>query len=374
MKNVLIFCGGMSAEHEISIVSSRGVIREIDRSKFNPILVTVSRSGTWYFQNEISIIDTMTSCEDVPNSKNIATLIRFNQEAFLMIVGEDYKLIKVDIAFPLIHGPIGEDGSLQGMFEVMNLPYVGSNVTSSALCMDKDFMKKILIHSGIPVTPFITYSRSRYNDTHYDQYFSYEAVSLKLNSKILFIKPSIMGSSIGISKVKCAEDYYNAIEIAFMYSDKILIEKFVEGHEIECAVLGNHDASVKPIASCVGEIKHNSNKHEFYSYEAKYFDEDGAELIMPANIAPDLSDNIRDMALKAYTSIGCNGLARVDFFVTDDNEIYVNELNTLPGFTPISMYPKLWNLSGINYTELITRLIECGFDVYNEKQKLSLKP
>lgn len=358
MKNIIIFCGGVSAEHEISIKSARNIIAVIDRNKFNPILVIISRSGTWYLQDNLAILNEINECNEPFAYGEICSLIR-KSDSTLLITFNSIQ-IKVDAAFPVLHGPMGEDGTLQGMFEIMNLPYVGSGVLSSAIGMDKDIFKKILLAANIPVVPSICLHDRL-------DYVKYHAASKILNSDILFIKPCIMGSSIGIQKVHSAETYNTAVIQAFKYSTKILVEKFIPCRELECSVLGN----LEPKASCIGEIRTN---HEFYSYEAKYIDPNGADLIIPADLIQENSKKIQDLAIRSYLAIECKGFARVDFFLSNHDEIFVNEINTIPGFTSISMYPKLWEASGISYVALIDNLINLAFESHKKKLQICLIP
>jgi len=358
MKNIAIFCGGVSAEHEISIRSARNIIKAIDKQEFNPILVIISRSGTWYLQTDIELLEQITECSEPFKYGELCTIMRKAEGACLVTLkGQE---LNVEAAFPVLHGPMGEDGTLQGLFEMMNIAYVGSGVLASAIGMDKDFMKRVWIQANVPVVPSICLHDKT-------DYVDYNSVSQTLDSTVLFIKPCVMGSSVGINKVSAPQDYDSAVAEAFKYSSKVLIEKFVPCREIECAVLGNKN----PKSSCLGEIKPN---HEFYSYEAKYIDPNGADLIIPANLDHNTAEKIRDIAAKAFTALDCKGLARVDFFVSADNQIFVNELNTLPGFTSISMYPKLWEASGISYSALITRLISLAFELQQEKQQICLTP
>lgn len=358
MKNILILCGGRSAEHEISLRSARNVIAALDPTQFSPVLVLVSRSGTWYFLENPSQLENVTACND-PFVQGIAcTLIRQPTQTSLFTI--DNKQIKIDAAFPLIHGPMGEDGTLQGLLELMSLPFVGGGVAASAVGMDKHLMKRILVDANLPVVPFITLLAGQ-------QAPSYEEASLKLGTKTLFIKPCIMGSSVGVCKISSAKEYQEGIAEAFLYGNKILIEKYIPCRELECAVLGNN----QPKASCVGEIKPS---HDFYSYEAKYLDPNGAELVIPAALPQTLSEEVRKLAINAFQAIECKGMARVDFFIDSDNTLYINELNTIPGFTSISMYPKLWEASGIAYQDLIGQLIQFAQEEFEEKQKVNLNP
>ena len=350
LKQVLIVCGGQSAEHEISIISARHVLQALDKEKFEPVLVFISQTGTWWYQQDWKIISGVTVCDANFKQGHHASLTYKNNETYLLLSSaednSDISEIKIDVAFPVLHGPRGEDGTIQGLFEIMNLPYVGSDSFSSSVNMDKDLFKKVVsqVAPTIPLVPSITLSNNS---------VEYSNAVKQLGSKILFIKPAVMGSSVGITRVTNEKEYLDAIEEAFKYGTKVLIEKAVSAREIECAVLGTD----KPKASCLGEIR-PSKKHAFYSYEAKYLDPDGAALSIPADVPADITKKIQAMAVEAFVATGCAGMARVDFFLTDDNTIYLNEINTIPGFTQISMYPKLWEASGVASDELITRLIE----------------
>ncbi|HRE31328.1 MAG TPA: D-alanine--D-alanine ligase family protein, partial [Candidatus Berkiella sp.] len=266
MKNILVICGGKSAEHEVSLLSARNIVSAMDRSAFLPIPIVISRSGSWHVLNEPAFFDEHSDFDQVILSGEICTLMRLPEQTILLTLSG--KQIAVDAAFPLVHGPMGEDGTLQGLLEIMDIPYVGSGVLSSAIGMDKDMLKQVLAKHDIPVGPLVTIS-------NLEAMPSFEQVSKQLDSQVLFIKPAVMGSSVGISKVSTKEQYEAAVAQAFLYSFKVLVEKYLPGREVECSVLGNQD----PIASCVGEIVPH---HEFYSYEAKYLDPNGAELIVPA--------------------------------------------------------------------------------------------
>ncbi len=359
MQNILVIFGGRSAEHEISIRSARNVIEALDKTIYNPIPVVISRSGAWYLLHSYIIPETMIAVDDNREQADLCMLLRRPNET--IISTQNGKSINIDAAFPLVHGPMGEDGTLQGMFEMMMLPYVGSGVLSSAIGMDKDFLKLAFSNKKVPVVPSVTIAQG-------EKIPRFQEICLSLGSDILFVKPAVMGSSVGVSKAKSETEYDQAITQAFKYSFKVLIEKFVPCREIECSVLGNNN----PVASCIGEIKSN---HEFYSYDAKYLDPNGADIIIPAqNIAQDLTDKIRHLAVEAFVAAECKGMARVDFFISDSNQIFVNELNTLPGFTSISMYPKMWEASGISYKDLMTKLLNLAVEEFKEKQKLCLHP
>ncbi len=354
MLNVVIFCGGVSVEHEISIRSAKNVIMAMDQKKYKPILVIVSKSGTWYLQNDVSIIDRIKECVEPFAYGEVVTLIRRQNQTLLLTINS--KKIKVDVAFPVLHGTLGEDGTLQGFLESVNLAYVGCNVLSSAIGMDKDITKRLWDYAGLPIVPYVCFNEKT-------NYLSYNRVCEKLNSTTLFIKPAIIGSSVGAAKVKSEAEYNLAVLNAFKYGNKIIVEKYIKCREIECAVLGNKHLQ----ASCLGEIVPT---HEFYSYEAKYVDPNGAALIVPAQLDNDVVEIIRELAIKACEVIESRGMARVDFFISNNNEIFINEINTIPGFTSISMYPKLWEESGISYAALISNLLELAIEEHDAKQKI----
>lgn len=359
MQNILVIFGGCSAEHEVSVRSARNVIAALDKELFRAISVGVSRSGTWYLFKYDAIPESFTKVtEDVPE-ENICSLVRTPTETVIKSAGG--KVIKIDAAFPVIHGPMGEDGTLQGLFEMMQIPYVGPGVLGSAIAMDKDIFKRLLVDANISVVPFLTLSNINKIPT-------YKEVVKSLGSEILFIKPAVMGSSVGVYKVGSEKAYLEGLNEAFKYSFKVLVEKYIPGREIECSVLGNKD----PKASCLGELKPH---HEFYSYEAKYLDPNGAEYIIPAkNIDKQMEDKIRNIAVEAFKVGQCVGMARVDFFIAEDGNVYVNEMNTIPGFTSISMYPKMWEASGIGYSDLMTELITFAMEEFNSKQALCIEP
>jgi D-alanine-D-alanine ligase len=263
--------------------------------------------------------------------------------------------LPIQFVLPVTHGRFGEDGCLQGLCRMVNLPFAGSSVASSAVCMDKDYTKRIVQTYGIPVAPYITLYK---NDP-----INFGEIEDKLGLP-LFLKPANTGSSVGVYKVKSKADFDKYIPIIFQYDEKIVIESHIACKEVECAILGN----LNPIASVLGEINPN---HEFYSYEAKYIDPNGADLKIPAYLDDATTDQVKSFAIAAYRALGCKGFARVDFFVTSTNEIFFNEINTLPGFTNISMYPKLFEASGISYAALLDRIIELGFEDFQTWSNLT---
>lgn len=359
MKNILVIFGGCSAEHEVSVRSARNVIAALDKELFRSINVGVSRSGTWYLLKSNDIPENFTQVTDNLPEEDICSLVRTPKETVIKSVGG--KVIKIDASFSVIHGPMGEDGSVQGLLEMMQIPYVGPGISASAIAMDKDIFKRLLMDANILVVPFITLKNP-------SEMPSYKEATKKLGSDILFIKAALLGSSVGVYKAKSEKEYINAVKEAFRYSFKVLIERYIPGREIECSVLGNDD----PKASCIGELKPH---HEFYSYEAKYIDPEGAEYNIPAkNVDKKTEEEVRNIAVAAFKIAECTGMSRVDFFISEDKKIYVNEINTIPGFTSISMYPKMWEASGIEYKELITRLLKLAQERFDAKQTLCLKP
>lgn len=356
VKKLLIVCGGRSAEHEISIKSAKNILKAIDRTQYMPILIGISRSGTWYYLENESYLEHHSCIEDTLDTNLIASLVPFPQITCLST--QQGITIPIDIAFPVLHGPFGEDGTIQGLFDMVSLPYVGGGVLASSTGMDKDIFKKILSYNNIPIVPFLTIDKA-------DTIPSYYNLVEKFRTDTLFIKPVWMGSSIGISKVKNDHELVPAINLAFNFSHKVIIEPGIDCREIECAVLGN----LTPKASVLGEIRPT---HEFYSYEAKYNDPKGADLIIPADLDIATTKEIQDLAIKTFKAIDCRGLARVDFFVDQNRKIYVNEINTLPGFTNISMYPKLWQTIGTSYSELISQLLALAIEEFETRKQVSL--
>ena len=337
---VAILFGGQSPEHEISILSARNVLAALDRARFEPVLVGIDRDGRWLAQDPDRLL---ASARD-PRRARI--------ESGAPLTMDLLRARPVEVIFPVLHGPLGEDGTMQGLFEVAGIPYVGAGVLGSAIGMDKDVMKRLLRDAGIPVSPFVTLRQE-----------AFEADPARACTELaplglpVFTKPANAGSSIGIRKVSVAGELEAAVRHAFEFDTKVLVESQVVGREIELAVLGGYPASV----SVAGEIvvRHRDG---FYSYAAKYLDESGAELELPARLDADTLARAQRLARSTFEVLECEGLARVDLFLRGDGELLVNEINTLPGFTAISMYPKLWELSGIPAGALVTRLIELALE------------
>lgn len=345
-----IVFGGKSAEHEVSLQSAKNIVDAIDKSRFDVVLLGIDKQGQWHVSDASNYLlnaDDPAHIALRPSATSLAQ-VPGKHEHQLIDAQNGQPLPTVDVIFPIVHGTLGEDGSLQGMLRVANLPFVGSDVLASAACMDKDVTKRLLRDAGLNIAPFITLTRANRHN------ISFAEVESKLGLP-LFVKPANQGSSVGVSKVTSEEQYAIAVDLAFEFDHKVIVEQGIKGREIECAVLGNDN----PQASTCGEIVLTS---DFYAYDIKYIDEDGAKVVVPAAIAPEINDKIRAIAVQAYQTLGCAGMARVDVFLTPENEVVINEINTLPGFTNISMYPKLWQASGLGYTDLITRLIELALE------------
>lgn len=351
-----IIFGGKSAEHEVSLQSAKNIVDAIDKTKYEVVLISIDKQGKWHLNEEASYLLHAENPKliQLNQSNESVSLHLGSSEHQLPVTKDPFK--EIDVLFPIVHGTLGEDGSLQGMMRIADLPFVGTDVLGSALCMDKDIAKKLLRDAGVHVAKGLTVTRRQ------KEALNYEDVVQQLGTP-LFIKPANQGSSVGVSKVATKAEFDAGIKDAFHYDHKLIIEETLVGREIEVSVLGNED----PMASLPGEILPQT---EFYSYESKYIDEEGAELEIPADLSEDLVEQFQETAVNAFQALQCEGLARVDFFLTADYKIYVNEINTLPGFTQISMYPKLWEVSGISYPELINRLIELAIDRYENDKKL----
>lgn len=348
MKTLLILCGGRSEEHEISLISAKGILDALDRKLYQPLLVGISKKGVWHLLNEENFFEGEFRADKIKlNEKAPAiTLAPFTNEkrqGTLLCSGKTHLF---DVVFPILHGRFGEDGTLQGMLDMMNVPYVGSNCGSSGLCMDKILTKTLCLKAGIPTAKF----------TWVESVEDLSKVASDLNELKypLFVKPPRQGSSIGVSKVNTPQDLKAAVETALKYDTKCLIEEGIRGREIECAVLG-HPKQAK--VATPGEII-PSKKVGWYSFEAKYLLADGAETKVPTDLDVQTTERIKNFALKAFNCLECSGMARVDLFLEESTQnIYLNEINTIPGFTPISMYPKMWQASGLSYSALVSELI-----------------
>mgnify|MGYP002631330233 FL=1 len=336
---VAIICGGPSSEHDVSCVSGGGVLKGLDTESFTPILIGITKAGKWVALDENYPLAIKNKV--MPTIEDNGTSVQLSAGG-LVINGN---FVQIDCIFPVLHGEFGEDGKIQQLLEDAHIPYVGSGVKASADAMDKAKSKELFVAAGMKVAPGVVLTRHEpVPDT---KSFTYP----------VFVKPSSGGSSRGTHKVKAADQLSAAIEDAFLYDDKVLIETAIKGREIECAVLERDGTSY---ASVLGEIVVDP-RFEFYDFEAKYLD-DATTVKIPAEISEADTQSIQIAAIKAFDAIGCSGLARCDFFYTDDNQIIMNEINTMPGFTGTSVYPKLWDATGVSYTQLISGLIESALN------------
>ncbi|MSQ30817.1 MAG: D-alanine--D-alanine ligase [Dehalococcoidia bacterium] len=343
-----VIFGGRSVEHEVSVVSARGVMREADPERFEVVPFGITRHGAWLTPDEtrarlarVEAGETRSLGEDagagVFATPDVTALLR-----------------EMDAVFPIVHGTFGEDGTLQGLLEMAELPYVGSGVAASAAGMDKALMRAVFAAHGVPQTAYLVLAdeetRAPSSDTirRIEQELGYPC----------FVKPANGGSSIGVARAGSREDFGEALAGAARYDRKVLVEAAVTGREVECAVLGNHAPEPSPL----GEIRPTTT---FYDYDAKYLD-DSAELIVPAQVDPESAERVRALAVRAYRALDCAGLARVDFFLEPGGDVKCIEVNTLPGFTPISMYPRLWQEAGLSYRDLISRLVDLAFERFEE--------
>ena len=338
-RRVAVIAGGRSSEHSISIASARSVLAALDPERYETTTIEIGNDGRWTLgggaQGElpVEVLDRATGTETLP-------VVADSSPA--RVLGH------VDVVLPILHGPFGEDGTVQGLLELAGVPYVGAGVVGSALCMDKDLFKAVLRDRGIPVARNVTLR----NGDAPEHPFPYP----------VFVKPARLGSSVGISKVHAEDELEPAIALARRHDDKVLIEEFVAGTEVECGVLGNRE----PVASVVGEIVAHG---EWYDYSAKY-DEGGMDLIVPARIPEDAAERVQEIAVESFIATECEGMARIDFFVRPDGEVVVNEINTIPGFTETSVYTKLFEASGIPYPALLDRLIDLALERHERRARL----
>lgn len=351
-----ILFGGKSAEHEVSLQSAKNVIDAIDKDKYEVSLIGIDKTGRWLLPNKSQFLLN-------ENDPKLIKLNKENEESVALIpesggeltnLTNDNVHTSIDVVFPILHGPFGEDGTIQGLLKLSGVPFVGAGVLGSAVGMDKDVMKRLLRDAGIPIGDFLVFKEGENID--------FDAIVTKLGLPF-FVKPANLGSSVGVNKVKDKQTFDAAIAEAFEYDTKILIEEFIDGRELECAVLGNQE----PQASGIGEV---IPTQKFYSYSAKYIDQNGAVLEIPAKIPEEVSEKVRELAIRTFKVLSCEGLGRVDVFLKKDGTVLVNEINTIPGFTKISMYPQLWAIAGVSYPELITRLIELAIERFKREQKL----
>ena len=350
-----VIFGGRSGEHEVSLASAASVIRALDPEKYEAVPIGITKDGRWLVGTGATkmLPEVLKSGERVslPPDPTAAALVPLTPSA-------SHPAVSVDVMFPVMHGTFGEDGTVQGLLELAGLPYVGAGVLASAVGMDKDVQKRLFAEAGLPIVPFLAVRRSQWER---DRAAVIKAVQKKFKFPV-FVKPATLGSSVGMTRVKSAHQLGAAIDTAAEFGLKILVEKAVNAREIEVSVLGNDDVR----ASIPGEILPH---REFYDYAAKYL-EQGTRLLIPAPLTKKQVATFQDYAVRAFKAIDGTGMARCDFFLEKKTgKIFINELNTIPGFTSISMYPKMWEASGLPYTKLIDRLIELAFELHREKAR-----
>lgn len=360
--------GGRSGEHEISLRSAASVINNLDFERFDVIPVAIDKSGRWLL-SDISLIsgssDTLSLLKNAPRVV-LAPNLSDSDTCGLVRLEKLEIISNIDVVLPMMHGPLCEDGTIQGFLELTNVPYVGSGILASAVAMDKDVAKRLIRDAGLPVVPFIAIKKEKWARN-----------KKELIAKIIddfefpmFVKPANLGSSVGVHKAKNLDELESCIDDAFSYDTKVLVERCIPAREIELSVLENPVAGEKPLVSVPGEILPTIS-HDFYSYEAKYLDENGAELVIPAHLTQEQISQAQSLAQNAFTILDCEGMGRVDLFLDKvTGQFYFNEINTIPGFTSISMYPRLWEYSGINYSELLSRLIDLAIARHERKAKL----
>ena len=359
-----VLFGGKSTEHEVSIASARNVVKALDKDKYEIVLLGIDKKANWHLNNNLQMLLEKQSEEKmkdevhdnfgkevfiVPNEENTGKLISLTDVS---------EVHEIDVFFPMLHGSFGEDGTMQGMLKLLNVPYVGVDALGATVGMDKLVMKKLFIADGIPTCDYVGIH------VHDRSEFPYEEVVERLKLP-MFVKPANAGSSVGVSKVRNKDEYEAALDDAFQYDNRLLVEECIVGREVECAVLGNEH----PKASILGEI---IPTHDFYSYDAKYMDANGAKVAIPANVDEATSDKIRALAIKVFKTLCHEGMGRVDCFLTDKGEIFVNEINSIPGFTNISMYPQLWAATGLSQPDLLDELIELAIARFKRDQRLQV--
>jgi D-alanine-D-alanine ligase len=356
-----VIFGGRSGEHDVSLRSAEAIVNAVDRDKFEVVPIGIDRDGRWITGGNPLL--ELANCSQLPlanpDSERLTDIssVPARQEGLSLDVRSSGWAQDVDVLFPVLHGPMGEDGTVQGMLELANVPYVGAGVLASAVAMDKITAKLLFERAGLPVAPWTSVLRRDWRREP-------EAVALRIERELgypCFTKPANLGSSVGIGKVHHAGELAAAMDDAALYDRKILVEKGLDAREFEVGVLGNDD----PVTSIVGEVV---PANEFYDFEAKYVD-DRSDLIIPAPIDASLSEQIRTVAIDAFKAIDGAGMARVDFFLErSTNRVYLNEINTIPGFTKASMYPLLWEASGLSFSDLVTRLVELAVERHGERQ------
>ncbi len=347
-KTVAILYGGRSVEHGVSVNSARNIFEFLDREKYDPLPIGISKSGQWFLSSGVH--------KDIEMGKALGLILDPHRPGFFLLSSGDR--LKVDVVFPVLHGTDGEDGSIQGMIKAMDIPMVGTGVLGSAVSINKIVAKQLMKNAGVPINKFLTFNYAGKSQ------MSYASIAAKLGDTFM-LKAANLGSSVGVSKVKNEDDFIKAVEDSFSFDNEVLAEEFIKGREIECAILGNNP----PEASYPGEII-ISNKYDFYTFDAKYVDGEAVKIEVPANIDKPIAEEIRKVSLDAYTALHCKDFARVDLFLTEDGKIFVNEINTIPGFTNSSMFPMMWKERGVTFTDLINKLLDLALERHIEGKRI----
>lgn len=352
---VAIIFGGRSAEHDVSLQSARSVLAALDREKYEPVLIGIDKQGKWLLgdTSQAALAQAPALPPLAVDAPSVAVVPQGGRGEVVRLQDRE-PLGAIDVAFPVLHGPYGEDGTVQGLLKLANVPFVGASILGSSIGMDKDVMKRLLRESGLAIANFITLRQGQAVDVDY--------ITARLGLPC-FVKPANLGSSVGVSRVETPRGLEIALKTAFAFDLKVIVEEYICGREIECAVLGNDE----PQASVPGEVV----PHDvFYSYAAKYLDKNGAALVIPAEMPAAIAERVRALAVKVFQVLCCEGMARVDFFLRDEDQLIVNEINTIPGFTPGSMFPKLWEATGVPCAQLIDRLLQLAIDRFEREQRL----
>ena len=347
-KKVAILYGGRSVEHGVSVNSARNIFEYINKDLFEPLTIGISKTGQWFLTSGVT--------KDIEQGKALGLILDAQRPGFTLLSSGDR--IKTDIIFPVLHGTDGEDGSIQGLIKAMDIPMVGTSVMGSAMSMNKIVAKRLLKEAGLPVTRFLTFHHSE------KETIDMNKIAAEIGMPFM-IKSSSLGSSVGVSKVKDADSFRKAVEEAFRYDDYLIAEEFIVGREIECAILGNDP----PEASYPGEIVINK-KYEFYTFDAKYVDPEAVTIDVPAKLRKEEAEKIRKVSVDAYKALSCEDFSRVDLFLTEDGRIYINEINTIPGFTNSSMYPMMWKERGISFSDLISKLLDLAQERYDRGKRI----
>lgn len=348
-KKVAILYGGRSVEHGVSINSARNIVEFMDKKIAQPVTIGISKAGKWYLTDGVH--------KNIQKGEPLGLLLDAGKPGFVVLATG--KKIAVDVIFPVLHGTDGEDGSIQGLIKAMDIPMVGTGVLGSAMSMSKIVSKRLLREAGLPVSDFLTVSFEQKDKVSFDKIVNQLGLPF-------MVKAANLGSSVGVSKVKDKKDFKKAMHEAFTYDHEVLIEKYITGREVECAVLGNYP----PEASYPGEIVINP-KYEFYTFDAKYVDPEAVRIEVPAKLTKLIAEKIRKSSVQAFQALNCEDFARVDLFLDKDGNIFINEINSIPGFTNSSMYPMMWKERGVSFQELITRLINLAEERYNRSKRIA---